>query len=564
MALNANTFATVTLEPGPDQAVWTEGVGATAVTTGHYKNPTRPDEEILIDREKTVMNQFGTVMRRDVEYWQYDVPGAPPIRYEHKTYSSAFLPGLGRQLRLVEEEVQYFWAFAPWNDGDNLGRTRVVNAYVVYDLPEDPTAPSSSAGQAAATSKGMTPGVTRDRIVSSGKLWSSANLSNSTVEDAATGQTTKWVEGVIVEQDMVEEEFDKWTTWTLKKDALRSAGVEWDGPKYTRKESFSYRLPVPMQPPELEATNVDGGIRLHAIKGCTTISNGYFRSSGTYKVAPQKYNFYRKVVSEADRTPDPNLHGLWNTPPAAPTRPGIITDTAVTDYDGAPSSALPTASTYDEPHDVEPEPQPPEAEFVRIGESPNTQAKTECGDGTFLDTDVEDGAGYEYYATSVYGDQESTNSNHETQTFSGDGLRRHRLIDKEDVVDAIAANDPIYPGDDYGEVVEFDLPADDPYGDGSGPADDIANRQFAMNREEDFQIRMVITHPLISLEWGQKVGMPNVGWDTYGNAIHLATQTDSTNWMVIGFGRTIERSRADGEWQSPTTVLTLQERPRPQ
>jgi len=561
MALIANTFSDSVLDPGPDQAEWTEGVGTTSIRLGHYRNPTRPEEEILIDRTKTVTNQYGTVIREDVEYWQYDVPGAPPIFYEHETRANVFLPGLGRQLRKVEEEKQYFWAFSPWTDGDNLGRTRVVNAYVVYDLPEDPTASASAEGQANTQEKGMKPGTKRDRLVSSGKLWSAANLDNSIVEDATIAQTTKWVDGVVFEHDLVEEEFDKWTTWTLKKDSLRPGGVEWEGPKYTRKESYSYKLPVPMNPPVLSGSSVAGGVNLIAKGGGADINNTYFGPSGKFHVAPKQYYFYRRVVAEAERDADPDLAGWWETPPAAGGTRGILTDTDVTDYNGDPASALPIAATWDEPHDPDPEPLPIDAEFSRIGEVDNTNGKDDEGIATFLDTDVEDTAQYEYYATAVYETQESPPSNHIGITFNGSGRRNHRLIDRPDMLDAIAASDPAFPSDDFGEVVEFDVPFTP--GDWEEIGDDIADRQFAMNRAADFIIRMTIIHPVLGLEWGQKVSLPNVAWDTYGNAIHLATQTDNDIWILTGFRRAVSRG-SDGKFINPTTVLTLQERPRPQ
>ena len=133
------------------------------------------------------------------------------------------------------------------------------------------------------------------------------------------------------------------------------------------------------------------------------------------------------------------------------------------------------------------------------------------------------------------------------------------MINGEDVVDAIAPNDPIYPDEDFGEVVEFDLPADDPFDVGG----EVADRQFAMNRKADFNIRLTVLHPLLGLEWGQKISIPNVDWDTFANAIHLETQTDNDIWMLIGFKKAIQRTK-DGNWRSPDTVLTLQERPRPQ
>jgi hypothetical protein len=144
-------------------------------------------------------------------------------------------------------------------------------------------------------------------------------------------------------------------------------------------------------------------------------------------------------------------------------------------------------------------------------------------------------------------------------TFAGNRNRKYRIVDKDDVVDAIAPDDPIYPDEDFGEVVEFDLPAEDVV----EVAEEAADRQFAMNRAADFTIRATVIHPMLGLEWGQKVRLPNVEWSTYANALHLTTETDNDVWMVTGFKKAIRRTK-DGEWESPNTVLTLQERPRPQ
>lgn len=563
MALNANAFTTSVLDPGPDQVEWTEGLGSVTVRIGHYKNLSRPDEEIMIDREKTVTNQYGHAIRKDIEYWHYDVPGAPPLRYERTTYAYLFLPGLGRAFRKVEEETQYFWAFSALTDEDNLGRTRIVNAYVVYDLPEDPTAAASAEGKEKTQDKGMRPGTTRDRIVSSGKLWSEANLDGAIVEDATVAQTTVWIDGVIVEQDLVEEEFDKWTKWKIKKNALRPGGVEWEGPEYTRKESYTYKLPVPLQPPKLSGKNSANGIVIDLEGGGAKIMNGYFGPRGTYHVAPEQYYIYRKVAVEPTRQPDDDLEGWWETPPAAGARRVILENTAVTDYAGNPASPLPLTTSYDEPHDPDPEPEPRDTAFSRIAEVDNINGKDDEGAATFLDTDVEETGQYEYYATAVYGTQESSDSNHETVTFGGGGTRKHRIISKPYVVDVIAADDPGFPDEDFGEIVDFDLPID-PEDDEEGIVDDIADRQFAMNREADFSITLTVLHPILGLEWGQKVKLPVIEWDTYGNMLHMVTQTEDDVWMLIGFQRSIMRNKDGGGWSSPETILTLQERPRPQ
>lgn len=559
MALVPNTFSKSTFDSGPTPADMTEGLGTVSVETGHYKNPSRPGEEILIERTKTVTNQNGTKIRRDEERWHYDVPGAPPLRYDHDIWATTYLPGLGRGFRKVQEETHYFWAFSPLSDGDNLGRTKVINAYVVYDLPEDPTKGLTGDALAKVIADGYQAGTFQDRIIATGKLWSVANTSSAVVEEEGAAQTAIWINGVEVEHDEVEEEFDKWTVWKTNKDALRAGGVKVSGPEYIRKESYTYKLPVPLEPPKISAAQNAEGVLVECTGGGATINNSYFGPSGRFHVAPTGYNIYRKITAEPERDEGDNVYGFWDTPPAAATARMILTDTDVTDYDGAPADPLPAAASYDEPHDAEPEDPPRDTEFQRIAEVENKMGKNDVGFASFSDTDCEDTAEYEYYATAVYHSQESTDSNHESVTFSGTGSRSYRIVDKPDVVDAIAPNDPAYPEQEFGEVVEFDLPATDPLTVG----EEVADRQFAMNRAADFNIRLIVHHPLLSLEWGQKMRLPNIEWSTFANDLHLTTETDADVWMITGFKRVMQRSK-DSAWQSPDTVLTLQERPRPQ
>ena len=509
-----------------------------------------------------ILNRAGTEIRRDEEHWHVEVPGAPPLRYEHTIWADVYLPGLGYGLRKQQEETHYFWAFSPLTKGSNLGLTRVVDANVVYDIPLDPTKAVSDKAKEKLAKGGMVAGPNQDRIVATGKLWSDANATNAVVKDATTAQATKWVRGVIFEHDEVDEEFDKWTKWTLKKNALRSGGVEVTGPEYIKKESFTYRLPMPLGPPKIKTSVRADGVQIEIEGGGADIDNGYRGPAGRYHVAPEGYNVYRKIVSEPDRTPDPNNPPWWETPPDAPSTRMILTNTDVTDLDGDPASPLPPPTSYTEPHDADPEPLPRDTEFRRIGEVDNTQGKTDVSKAAFLDTDVEDTGEYEYYATAVYGTQESSDSNHETRTFSGSGgTRNYRIVDRETVVDAIAPNDPLYPEEDFGELVEFDLPADG--GVVLTVAQEVADRQFAMNRAADVSIRLTVPHPLIGLEWGQKVSIPSESWETFANDLHLSTEVDNDTWMLVGFRRMISRSK-NGEWSSPTTLLTLQERPRPQ
>jgi hypothetical protein len=454
------------------------------------------------------------------------------------------------------------------SDGDNLGKTKVVNAYVVYDVPEDPTKNTTAEASAKATDEGRDAGPKQDRVVASGKLWSTINKDGGNIPKADSAQISKWVEGVVVENDEIEEEFDKWTKWTTIKNGLRSGDVEIKGPEHIKKEGFTYRLPVPMGPPKIDVAPSVAGVKIEIEGGGAVINNSY-PGGGEYTVVPQQYYIYRKIIAEPERTKDDDLYDWWDTPPSAPGNRTIMTDTAVTQLDGSPTtppnSSLPVASSYTEPHDSSPEDQPRDAEFSRIAEVDNSEGDNDIGKGTFLDTDVEDTAEYEYYATAVYGDQESTDSNHDTATFTGSSHRSYRMINKPTAVDAIAPNDPAYPDQNFGEMVIFDVPASFDIGDfeNTDTAKEIIDRQSAVNRAADFRIRLTVLNPLLGLEWGQKVSVPSVSWRTFANDIDITTEMDNDSWMLIGFSRYVDRTKA-GKWRSQDTVLQLQERPKPQ
>lgn len=563
MALIPTKYTRADFDPAPGQDVYQEGMGAVSVESGYYVNPSRPDEEILIETTKTMTNQYGDVIRRDEEEYLYDVPGGPPTEYNRKVFNRVYLPGMGRDLHEVEREVTVYWPFTPLTKGDNLGRTRYISAMVVYDLPEDPTAANDSESQAAEQEAGVEPGTTRDRVVQSGKLWSAANLDNNIVPEAQANQVTKWVENVLVEHDLVDEEWDKWTVWTLKKNSLRSGGVEWEGPKYIRKTGIKYKLPVPILPPKITITNLSNGLRVNIKGGGARIVNRFYHT--TIPVPPDEYHVYRKTIAEPERDMKDDLYGWWETPPSAEGTRRILENTDVTDLAGAPASPLPMQQSYTEPNDAEePEP-PPETSFKRIATVPNVNVANawDEGEGSFLDEDVEDTAEYEYYATAARADQESEESNHETRTFSGSSDRKYRIgsrvaDDGSTEVDAVAPDDPAYAEDDYGELMEFELPTlDDPL----DLARLVADRQFAANRAAELSIRLTLAAPVLGIEFGQAINVPNIVFETFGMGLHLSTRTESQDWTLVGFERRVTRS-SDGTLGDMRSVLRLQERAR--
>ena len=571
MALNPNHWTDTVIEVPIDQDDWTEVLGSMAIRAGYYKAPNQGstkgrsaagDDSILIEKTQTLTNQYGSKIRQDDESWQYDVVNGPPLQYDRETLWSGYLPGIGRGLRKVEEEKIVYWTFTPFTDGDNLGRTRFLSAFVVYTLPVDPTKNTSAEGQDKTEEKGMVAGAKQDRIVESGKLWSEANLGSNIVEEAGAPQVTKWVKNVIVEHDIVEEQADRWIVWTVIKNSLRPQGIEVKGPRDIKKTGFVYQFPYPVGAPKMTVSNRSTGINVEVKGGGATILNPYFGPSGKVEVPADKYNIYRKKTSEPARTGDPDLYDWWDVDPPLPEERKIIGNAVVEDFAGTPTSALPAQSSYTEPGDSDPPDEPYETAFELIATvtNENVERRTDHGYAEYFDQDVVNTAEYEYYATAVIAEAESPDSNHETITYSGPENHHHRisLLDDGKGAEASVPEDPEIPDTDYGEVEEFDLPLDNDEGILEEAMEEIAARQFAQN-EPDFTIQMDVLMPLLGLEYGQTVELPTIEWDTWANDLHMEQETESDDWMLVGFTLKGERTPA-GAWKTQRTVLNLRER----
>ena len=560
MALIPTKWVESTLEVPAEWEEYTEQVANISTQVGYYVHP-QNDDEILIKSTRSVSNRYGVEMRRDVEEWQYEIYKGPPMEYHRECYSNVYLPGIGgRVLRKVEEETIVYWPFTPFTDGDNLGRTRFLSAYVVYDLPVDPEKPDSEEESDNLQSASFKPGTIAGRVVHSGKLWMNANLDNSVVPEANSNQTTKWIKDVIVEHDIIDEEPDRWIIWTVRKHALRSGAVEVIGPKEIKKTGFRYRLPYPIGPPELDCSERTDGIYSEIKGGGALITNRWIPQS-KLTIKPEKYKLYRKKLFEPERSPEDDPYGWWRTPPTVADKTSIIENTEVTEFDGTPTSALPGQESYTEPHDPEPVDPPEEAAFKLIATVDNvTDSHTDEGWAEYLDKDVISGAEYEYYATAVIGEDESPDSNHEIISYNGANDRHYRISKRvaEDgsvEADAIAPDDPLLPEDPLGEVVEFEVPTED---DPIEVIEEIADMQFATAAQSDNEITLEILIPLMGLEYGQRVVMPQVVWQAFGNDLALTSQTIDDNYMLKGFARKVERN-ADGTWSSQKTTLKLQE-----
>lgn len=573
MALVATLWLDSVITVPMEANEWTEALGSMAIHSGYYKAPGQGsskgrsaggDDSILIEQHKTLTNQYGTIMREDDEEWTYEVAGGPPLEYNRETRWSGYLPGKGRGLRKVETEKTLYWTFTPWTDGDNLGRTRLISAMCVYDMPVEPDEDASAEAKDKATAAGLVPGSKQNLILQTGRIWSEGNKNSSFVENVGAPQMVKWVDEVVVEHDVVIEQPDRWMIWTVIKNKLKPQDVQIKGPRDIKKTGFAYQYPYPIDPPKISLSNRSAGIFIEVKGGGSTIKNPYFGDSGTIDIPADKYNIYRKKVTDPPRTGDPDLYDWYDVDPPLPSQRKIISNTAATLLDGSPTtppnSTLPAQTSYSEPGD-DSEPEEPEEttfELIATVDNLNVERRSDFGFGEFFDQDVVDGAEYEYYATALIAESESPDSNHEQITYSGPEHHHHRLGLFEGGAEATPPVDPEIPDDDYGEIEEFDVPLDTEEGDLPELMDEIAPRIFAQN-EPDFRIDMDVLIPLLGLEYGQTVEMPVIDWEVYANGLHVSQETENDDWMLVGFRMDFARDK-DGSWGSQRTMLTLQER----
>ena len=572
MALVPNKFTSSEVQFPIETDDYTETMSAMAVENGYYQakgvdggtsSRSSDNEDMLLESKKTILNQLGFPIREDSEEWDYEIYKGPPIEYRRETKSNCYLPGLGRQFRTVEKETIAYWCFSPITDGDNLGRTRFVSAYVVYDRPVTETATTQEEAEKI-EEKGMKPGSTRDRIIASGKLWSEANNESRVVEDESANQVAIWVENVITEHDIVEEEIDKWTIWTVKKNSLRPGQVDIDGPRHVKKTGFYYQLGLELEPPKItKAKSLARGVQITVEGGGAEYENKWFWEK--IYIVPDLYNIYRAKIAEPPRDESGDKEDYWEPDPPAKEKTKIIGTSATTDQSGAPASPLPPPSGHTEPNDPSEPEEPPETYFTMVGsvENDNKGKWRDKGHAVFLDLDVQTGGEYEYYAEAVYNEQVSPESNHVQVTYIGVNSRTHRLgfrtnPDGSIEIDADAPDDPGVPPPDYGEVEEFEPPAAIDPDDAPDFGDDIATRVFATN-EPDFSVNLDVLMPIRGLEYGQAVKMPEVLWQTYGNQLIMSQGTLPERWVLTGFSMSFERDNS-GTWTTQRTNLKLNKR----
>lgn len=557
MALVPNSYTEQTLDEYDAPEEFAEAVGSVTVVCGWYKSPAF-DEPILLEKTTTVRNHVGHVNRRDEEQWFYNRAGAPPTEYHRDTYGRAYLPGSGYgytfgSAPVLLERVRE--VFHPWTlfqpGAANLSRRRSVAGFVVYDL-RAVDKPLEAEEVEELEARDRNPEGPGDIIVDSARPWHQAIKLGEIIRDPDAPQRAIWRNPYESETELVFEEPDRFSVFTVRKDHLRDGPAEVDGPDYQKKDDFVYSLPVDIDPPDLAAKNAaDVGIRLE-VRGGGADLDPY--------VTPQRYRIERLTASEPARDTNPDPWELYEdgSAPASSRAVGIV-ETSATDYSGAPSSSTPEDSGHVEPGD---DSEPEEEAWTVIVELENAAPPEDPGFAATIDGDVVSGGTYVYRAVAIIGAEESAPSSAVRVTYGGQSRSssirvRGRNVEGAAEVDALAPFDGELPPD-YGEVVVFDefpFEADD-FDDALELGEEVARRQFAETRDSALELELETTEPLIILERGQLIQTPAVAWSTTGNGLVLTTETEARAWRLDGFRFHVRRS---GDGLDAGTVLYLTE-----
>ncbi len=563
---------------GPD--VLCEGIGSITIEAGFYDDPAT-GESWLIEQTRTVTSHAGRVLRRDIERWVYEVAGGPPLEHHRETWGCVYLPRVnpGRAYFKLEEETTRFYPWTGFARGANLSRKRELSGYVIYDLKPAPailTAEAISRLEERGYSAEAVAGMPLHRVIDSARMWSEAIDGGEVVDDSATPQLAMWVSPVETEVDLVYTEPDKWTTYTIRKSHIRPGPPDVDGPRFQRVESWQYTLPVPIDPPVVEATAQTADIRVEVRGGGATITSTI---GDDVRVPPERYRVQRRATSGPDRDPSDDPFGMYDTDPAGwwpDTSERLWQDTSVEDISGNPTDPLPAQTAYTEPGDVT-EPEPMVEDWAEVAELVNLGEWWQEGYATWVDTDVISGTSYEYRAVAMIGEDSSAPGPvarvdfHGTTSGAGFTSRVRRAEDGSVEVDVLAPEDTGLLPLEYGETLVFDpVPVDlvdlvdmtdpdgDYYEDLVDTLEELAQAVVARDRKEGLQARLELGFPLLVLERGQEIVVGAVEWLTTGNSLQIGSETVPDAWVLDGFRLALSRG-SDGQLSDVDMTLDLVE-----
>jgi hypothetical protein len=510
--------------------------------------------ETLIEKIFQVVSPYSTVLYREEEYWKYEAPETPPLSYEKNTYGRPYLPGkVTRGYTILETERAEFYPWTGFQSGSaNLSSVREVSGYVIYDLHQARVGDNLTAEeQEKLQDEDRYPIGPPERIVDSARTVREAMDESGVIKKADASQTTVWVEPMVTRTEIVFEEVDKFLIYRTEHVHIRDGPPRHEGPEVKRKSTYRYKLPYPIEPPELAANADTDGIRLVASKGGVQLGPRYAH--------PTSYAFMRRLVVDGGRTASGDPFGRYQTPPAVDP-PRQLVDVTTTDLAGAPASPLPGQTSYTEPGDSTDE---AAQGWVVIARVDNDQPNDQPGLAEYLDTDLVNGSTYEYQATARINRDESPPSPPVSVAWGGStstsGIKV-RVANEDGVVeiDVLSPDDPNLPGDDYGETVPYTVPLDVPLAEAEDLGEEIGRRNFLRNRAARLQLKVGVNVPLAILERGQMVRLPDIEWKVTGNQLQLDAQVVPDDWLLDGFRLKVTRN-ADGLAEFNATELDLVE-----
>lgn len=565
--------------------------GIEKLRTKTYWHDLPGHQSILVKRETWLTNQYGTMIRHEVESWDQDTVHKPAREYLKLTYARLWLPGRTTRssISLVDRIRTVFWSdsiyasstsneqsYRSTRSGVVLYRTSSTDKEVDTEkLKDQGRELVGSMGDEEEESMGEEPGgpdplpedeetgIQIDTI----QTWDQALERQTIVEKEDAPVTSMW-KSIEIEDHRVEETWSHIIKWTVKKDLLRPGKVNVQGPTYTRKIGAREEILVPLDPPTIESANVNEGSVAVSVVGGGAVFESFFPKHLKIPIRPQKYRLYRRIVSRGDRTQPENLYGIYEPDSAAPPMSvgtGVV-EVGVTFVGGGSASSLPDADPDTEPIDEDFSPEDV-VQWTLVGEVKNDNAdKWGEGHGAFTDTKLEANAVYEYVATCIVGDSESPYSEPRQVTYTGSdtGLTGVDvdIIDGDGYIelDITAADDiDLYDGlgdygsdfGDYGETVVYD---DYPLGLEDDPLDledddyveddwkdeliEVAEIIGKANIIRDDGVRQVQINPVIPIlgvARGQYIKAPAIGWTTTGNSIVIDSETVPLDLRIDGF-----------------------------
>lgn len=527
----------------PDE--FTQASRYVLVECGYYVEPATGDE-VLIEKITQTVQWYGHVLSREEEHWDYVRAGAPPRGYQRLVYGRAYLPIVnpGRALILLEQEEA---TFHPWTGFQenvaNVSSVRRTSGYVVYDANWDHLGLTAAEIQAL-QDRGLRPDGPPHLVVDSARTWREGVREASIVEKTTSLQVAKWIDPHTVQTELVWDFVDRYDIYDITDVRIRPGPPEISGPRMQRKELYTYRLGVPIDPPTIKARAEDSFVRVE-------VEGGGASWEGR-KIPPTGYKILRRVASEPDRTPSGDPLGRWDSDPAPPARRRILGIVTTTDLTGAPTSPLPGQTPYVEPGDTT---EPDHDGWSVIAELSNARPRTDPGYATFNDEDVLNGATYEYAGVAVINEEESSPSRPVQVTYGGSDrsssikVRTRLDADGNLEVDVLRPDDPAFPGDDYGETLVLDVPLELT----EDLAEEIGERQF-LEAAPKMRARAVANLPLLGLRRGQLLRLPAVGLKVTGNQIVIDAETETDLWLVESWRRGARRDGGLLVGQDQTTV----------